>query len=186
MKTVSPGMTWSSISLWSTATPSRAWQPSSEPWTLWASSLETRIEKSVSHFLNVWDFIDPCLKMLVLKCQCLWTDSRYLCWLRHHPVPTWTFFFIGNMWLYNWLMGVYFLNSWLMLSPWACEMYSPRRMPSWCAMSSVVWRTQSRTLQSFLLQWSVYGPMLGLRSASAVPGNTNSTTLLNSEWSKKD
>lgn len=28
--------------------------------------------------------------------------------------------------------------------------------------------------------------MLGLRSASAVPGNTNSTTLLNSEWSKKD
>lgn len=28
--------------------------------------------------------------------------------------------------------------------------------------------------------------MLGLRSASAVPGNTNSTTLLNSEWSQKD
>lgn len=28
--------------------------------------------------------------------------------------------------------------------------------------------------------------MLVLRSASAAPGNTNSTTLLNSEWSKKD
>lgn len=59
-------------------------------------------------------------------------------------------------------------------------------MLSWFAMWSVVWKTQSHTLQSFLLLWSVYGLMLGLRSASAVPGNINSMTLLNSEWSKKD
>lgn len=73
----------------------------------------------------------------------------------------------------------------LCVFPWSYEMYSSRRMLSWFAMWSVVWRTQSRTLQSSSLLWSVYGPMPGLRSASAAPVNTNSTTLLNSEWSKK-
>ena len=61
-----------------------------------------------------------------------------------------------------------------------------RRMLSWSAMWSLVWRTQSRTLQSFLLRWSAFGPMPGPRSASAAPGNTNSMTRLNSEWSTMD
>lgn len=57
-----------------------------------------------------------------------------------------------------------------------------RLMPSWCVMWWAVWRTRSHTLQSFWLPWSVYGLMLGPRSASVVPGNTNWTTPLNSEW----
>lgn len=44
-KMASPEKTWNSISLLSIATPSSHWQPSSGPWTLWASNMVTRRER---------------------------------------------------------------------------------------------------------------------------------------------